>query len=284
MKSNLSTSMYSGFSSLVKTHGIEEAARLAASLGFSSVEFIDMAGTGPTTFQNTDHALLARSILNKHALSVSCYSVGINLVNIESGVQKNPAAIEELKKISDIAASLESPFLHHTLFVNLTLPHNAPSFDEILYPVVDAAGEVADYCKNLGISCIYENQGMYFNGVDNFGKFFNLMKSHCDNVGVCGDVGNSLFVDEDPLPFFEAFIDHIKHVHLKDYIKIENVSELKSRGGTYLESVPVGTGNVDIASCLKALKKHGYCGALSIEDEFIDALPNTFSYLRKNFI
>ena len=284
MKSNVSASMYSGFSSLLKTHGIECAASLAASLGFSSVEFIDIIGAGSPTFQNTDQAILARNILHKHALSVSCYSVGINLVNIESGIQKNPAAIAELKRIADIAASLGSPYLHHTLFVNLTLPHNSPSFDEMLYPVVDAAVEVAGYCKNLGVSCIYENQGMYFNSVCNFRRFFHLMKSYCDNVGVCGDVGNSLFVDEEPFPFFETFVDDIKHVHLKDYKKTEHIRELKSRGGTYLENVPIGTGDIDIASCLKTLKKHGYSGAFSMEDEFIDALPNTFSYLNKNFI
>ena len=284
MKNNLSTSMYSGFSSLVNKHGPEYAAGFASSSGFSSVEFIDIIGTGFTTFQNTDQALLARRILHKHSLSVSCYSVGANLVNIESGVQKNSETIETLKQIAEIAAALGSPYLHHTLFANLTLPHHAPSFDDVLYPVVEAAREVADYCKGLGISCIYENQGMYFNGVCNFNRFFQLMKTHCDNVGICGDIGNSLFVDEDPLPFFEAFIDHIKHVHLKDYKKVTHTSALRSREGIYLKDVPIGSGDIDIPSCLKALKKHGYCGAFSIEDEFIPELPTTFSYLREHFI
>ena len=283
MKNNLSTSMYSGFSSLVNKYGPEYAAGFASSSGFSSVEFIDIIGTGFTTFQNTDQALLARRILHKHSLSVSCYSVGANLVNIESGVQKNSETIETLKQIAEIAAALGSPYLHHTLFANLTLPHNAPSFDDVLYPVVDAAREVADYCKRLGISCIYENQGMYFNGVGNFKRFFHLMKTGCSNVGICGDVGNSLFVDESPLPFFEAFIDYIKHVHLKDYKKVAHESKLISRGGTYLEGTPIGSGDINIDNCLKTLKDHGYCGALAIEDEFINELPATFSYINKHF-
>ena len=276
--------MYSGFSSLVNKYGLEYAASFASFSGFSSVEFIDILGTGFTTFQDTDQALLARRVLHKHSLSVSCYSVGANLVNIESGVQKSSETIAALKKIAEIAAALGSPYLHHTLFTHLTLPPNAPSFDEVLYPVVDAAREVADYCKRLGISCIYENQGMYFNGVGNFKRFFHLMKTGCSNVGICGDVGNSLFVDESPLPFFEAFIDYIKHVHLKDYKKVTHTSELRSRDGAYLENVPIGSGDIDISSCLKALKKHGYCGAFSIEDEFIPELSTTFSYLREHFI
>lgn len=82
--------MYSGFSSLVKKHGIENAAKYASSLGFSSVEFFDMDKSNQVpTFQSIAEAKTAKQILNKYNLFVSCYSVGVNLVTIEGNVQKN---------------------------------------------------------------------------------------------------------------------------------------------------------------------------------------------------
>jgi len=282
-------SMYSGFSSLVKKQGIENAAKFASSLGFSSVEFFDMARSDKTpTFQSVEEAKTAKEILNKYNLLVSCYSVGVNLVTIEGNVQKNTEAIGSLKKFADIAAALGSPYLHHTLIINLSLPQGAPSYDEVITPVVDAACEVAGYCLNLGITCLYEDQGMYFNGVWGFGKFFALMKSKCKNVGVCGDVGNTLFVDESPVPFFEAFIGDIKHVHLKDYIvTVDEKSKLCSRLGVYLKSTKIGGGNIDIESCIRLLNENGYNGALALEDDFTEDYKNsTFKTLEfiKNII
>lgn len=282
---NLNFSMYSGFSSLVKKHGIEYAAKTAKEFGFSSVEFFDVAGAANRvpTFEGVEDAKIAKAVLDKYSLSVACYSVGATLVTLDSNVCVTDSVVTELKRYGEIAAALGCPYLHHTLILNLSLKDGAPSLDEVLLPTVNAACEVADHCKKLGITCIYEDQGMYFNGVFGFGRFFDEMKKRCDNVGVCGDIGNVLFVDEEPLPFFEAFIHDIKHVHLKDYKRVTRECKLKSRGGIFLEGAPPGTGDIDVKSCLKTLYDHGYCGAFAIEDEFINELPATFSYVDKHF-
>ena len=219
----LNFSMYSGFSSLVKKHGIESAAGTAKELGFSSVEFFDAAGTlhRSPTFESVDEAKNAKIILDKYSLSVACYSIGATLVTLDKDACVIESVVAELKHYGDIAAALGSPFLHHTLILNLSLWDGAPTLDEVLAPTVDAACRVADHCKILGLTCIYEDQGMYFNGVYGFGRFYNEMKKRCDNVGVCGDIGNVLFVDEEPLPFFETYIDDIKHVHVTLYCYIK---------------------------------------------------------------
>lgn len=281
----LNFSMYSGFSSLVKKHGIESAAGTAKELGFSSVEFLDAAGTlhRSPTFESVDEAQNAKIILDKYSLSVACYSIGATLVTLDQNARVIDSVVSELKRYGDIAAALGSPFLHHTLILNLSLWDGAPTLDEVLAPTVDAACEVANYCQKLGLTCIYEEQGMYFNGVYGFGRFFGEMKKRCNNVGVCGDIGNVLFVDEEPLPFFETYIDDIKHVHLKDYRKVTTESKLKSHSGVCLESVPIGKGDIAITPCLNLLNAHGYDGALALEDDFINELPTTFSYINKHF-
>ena len=114
---------------------------------------------------------------------------------------------------------------------------------------------------------------MYFNGVNGFGLFYSEMKKRCPNVGVCGDVGNTFFVDESPVPFFQAFAADIKHVHLKDYWMNNELAdgkgcEFRSRSGAGFDGAMIGCGQVDIVSCLDALKAHGYRGAFSLEIDY----------------
>ena len=175
-------SMYNKFSSTVKNQGIEFAAKTAKDLGFSSVELFDMAGADSTpTFCDVESAKRAKEVLERYGLSVSCYSVGANLVTIDGEVKRNDKAINDLLRYADIAKALGSPFLHHTLIVNLRLPDGAPTFEEVFMPVVSAASEIAVYCKDLGLTCIYEDQGMYFNGVKNFGRLYKYQRT-CSRI------------------------------------------------------------------------------------------------------
>lgn len=286
-------SMYSGFFALVRKYGIEQAAKTAAALGFSSVELFDKAGkeSFSPTFPNVQAAARAREVLHQHGLSVSCYSVATTLVAPDSTLQKNAKAIDELKAYADMTAALGAPYLHHTLVLKMPLPTDAPRFDEILEPVAEAAAEVAHYCEGLGLTCLYEDQGMYFNGVEKFGRFFAKMQKRCPNVGVCGDMGNTLFVDESPVPFFRAFAPHIKHVHVKDYRMIvdqqSNTASLCSKGGTLLKDTVIGQGEIDIPGCLQILREHNYKGAFALEDPFCenyaDSARAAFSLVEKHF-
>jgi sugar phosphate isomerase/epimerase len=124
---------------------------------------------------------------------------------------------------------------------------------------------VANYCEQLGLICLYEPQGMYVNG-EGLAVFYREMKQRCQNVGICGDVGNSLFVDYDPRRIFDEFAAEIKHVHLKDYRR-EQASDggYPTRGGYRLFDVALGDGHVDILYCLQRLRKIGYRGAYSLE-------------------
>ena len=272
----MNIAMYNGFSELVKSRGIREAALTAASLGFSSVEPLEFIGNKeyPLTFKTADEASEAAEVLRAHGLSVACLSVCVDVVGIFGDRPTiNRSSLERLKICADIAAALECPYLHHTLISHLRLPENAPSYDEVLPLVLEAAKEVADYCLSLDITCLYEPQGFYFNGAYGFGHFFSLMKKKCSNVGVCGDIGNMLFADESELTVFENHADDIKHVHIKDYFVKSELSEgefckYPSRGGKYILRAPIGKGDIDISSCLGVLKDAGYSGAYAIEDAY----------------
>ena len=288
--------MYSGFSELVKSKGTKAAAEFASSAGASSVELLEMIDKDELhlTYSTPEEAREALAVLKAHGLSVACFSVGVNLVDIVSEKPKIILrSIERLKLCARIAAALECPFLHHTLVHALAPSIGAPSYDEVCELAISAARDVADYCLGLGITCLYEEQGMYFNGTFGFGYFFSRMKSVCSNVGVCGDVGNSFFVDETPKAIFAAHAADIKHVHVKDYFVKKELSEGEvcrhpSRGGAFILRAPIGEGDINIAECFKILGEVGYSGAFAIEDSDLPALPDSIRAVRRlisdNFI
>ena len=254
---------YGEFSTTVRQKGIEETARFAKEKGFSGVEFLESSAQGTTfTLQDIPSAKKTAEILRAHGLDVACYSVECCLWADE---------VENLKKHAELASALGSPFLHHTLIPWLALDENSPSYEQAFEKIIERATEVANYAKSLGLICLYEEQGMYFNG-KGFDDFYLEIKRRCDNVGVCGDFGNDLFVDENPVDFIEKYKTEIKHAHLKDYqfLPRSDQSEkgaewYKTKGGNYLKDCPLGAGVVEFDKAFHALQTSGYQGKYALE-------------------
>ena len=262
--------MYAGFSEALKNRGAEAAAKEAVRLGFSSVELLEYVETEQSVpaIGSVEEAADVRATLEKHGLSVACYSVGLSLWQKGMTPDTVTPMEEILRYHARLAAALGSPFLHHTLL--LGVDKSALTMEEALALIVPAAIRVAQYAKKRGITCIYEGQGMYFNGADGFGAFYSAVKKECPYVRVCGDVGNPLFVDESPLPFFEVFAKDIVHVHIKDYIRAAAPGNepdwAQTRGGAWLRETVIGHGCVPLADCLAVLRAAGYRGAFALEN------------------
>ncbi len=256
-------SMYDQFTELVRAHGIEQAAVYAQAHGFSAVEFL---GTVHPPVESISEAEHARRVLAAQGLSVSCYSVGTTLYD-------SPSEEENLLRHAEYAAALGSPYLHHTLHCSLTRPAASPSFETVLEDVVPRALRVARYAEKLGLVCLYEEQGVYFNGIRHFGTFFHRMQSQATNIGVCADLGNILFADESAEDFVRAFAAETRHVHIKDYRRTfepptDGTAAFRSAGSMYLTETAVGEGDAHVAACLSILREAGYDGRFSLEIGF----------------
>ncbi len=277
-------SFYTHFNGTLAAKGVDGVAEYCEKMGLSSVEVLETAEPGRIhTIPDAHAAEDFRRRMAARGLSTACYSVGTT-------VYGNRGAVESLKRQAEIVSALECPYLHHTLFLDLQIPENAPPEDEILARCTEAAIEIAHYAKPLGVTCIYEDQGMYVNGIENFGKFYRTVKSAAGNVGVCGDVGNILFVDEDPVAFFSAFAEEIVHVHIKDYIRKHDMVSpgmywYPTRGGAWLRDTMTGSGCIDFGSCIEVLKKAGYRGAYAMElchpEPFDEGIRQTMQYLER---
>ena len=254
---------YNNFNGKVRREGIEAAADYARALGFSSVEPLGgMECSYPVSVEDARHM---KAVLQSRGMRTACYSVGITVWGNEA------AAEASLMKHLEIAAAAGSPYLHHTLLLSLALIPGGPSYEEAMEAVLPVALRVAQRAESLGVMCLYEPQGMYFNGLQGFSTFFSEMKRLTANVGVCADLGNTWFVDESILPILEKFGSDVKHVHVKDY-RIREIPPTDgekyyiSRGGKYICNVLPGTGVVDFAACRRLLDDVGYTGAFAMEN------------------
>lgn len=277
--------MYSGFSERLAQYGIEKVAKLATETGFSSVEFLEyLLGDRELIVPDTASASKIKKELDKHNLTTACYSAVAN-------IWREQTTKQDFQKALEIAAELGAPYFHHTLLPWVKPPTDAPSFEDGIKLAIEAAIKVADYAKPLGITCIYEDQGQYVNGVSGFGAFYWELKKNCSNVGICGDLGNILLADEKPEDFLAAFKYEIAHVHMKDYAYINDCDTpgkncWPDRSNRWLCVADVGTGIVDFKACMKVLKESGYNGSYSLElnvpDPYKENMQLVMEYLRKS--
>lgn len=266
---------YNTFFSDLKLHGFEYALAHTAALGYDGVEILYLSGR----LASLDDAKRARERFDAYGLDVVCYSVCVNLTPDRSAI-----AEAELRHHAALASILGSPYLHHTLACALRKSDNAPAYDDIFDHVLQTARRVADACAEQGLTCLYEPQGLYFNGIDGLGRFFTEIKRTHGNVGICGDMGNSLFVGCDPVSVFAHFKDDIRHLHAKNFlITSQNDPDHKCfplQNGTWLCDVGFEQqGAVDLCGCLSALDK--LPTAISIETDGTDEVIGAhIKYLR----
>jgi sugar phosphate isomerase/epimerase len=125
--------------------------------------------------------------------------------------------------------------------------------------IVEKFAEPAEIAEREDIILEIENEQSCFigTGVD-LARFLAEIDSR--NVKAIWDPGNAYYDDarEEAYPVgYEAIKDWIAHVHLKDVVIDKDTGKP--------ECVPIGTGEVDLAGQLKALKRDGYTGCVSLE-------------------
>ena len=111
-----------------------------------------------------------------------------------------------------------------------------------------------------------------------------------ENYGWLCDIGNFLCADCDVVRAVSTAAPYAYHVHVKDFLvksgeKDKPEGFFETRGGNYLRGTVLGHGEVPVATAIKALKRAGYDGYVSLEfegmEENIPALEAGLAYLRK---
>ena len=246
---------------LSKSKSYFEIVDIAANFGIKNIETIN---TLELSDPDKDFAKKLREYADKKDVKFDCVSVGIDLV--EDGNEKN---IQIVKDFADVAKILGSPYIHHTVALNVSDPKKTEKMKDIYFDRgVRAIEEVYDYCEKIGVKAIYEDQGYLFNGKEGFRKLLNATDK---NFGVVADFGNILFVDEVVEEFIPVVKDRIVNVHLKDYLftdgKERNIQkdEYLTLNNNYLKDCNLGDGIVNFDKAFEELKKTGYNGYYALE-------------------
>lgn len=206
--------------------------------------------------------LNAARILGEEAarldMHIPCLSVGVDL--------SRPESVERLKRYADVVRAMGADCLHHTLYPALDPAHKAPDFDSLLKTVAANAREVFDYAASLGIPCIYEEQGLQFNGCERYSAF---LKELDRPAGVVLDMGNIAFVGERPDDFARMFAGRIVHVHVKDYAvrRDPDAGGYTLADGAHLVPTDLCEGDMPVKETLSILRGSGYDGWYTLECE-----------------
>lgn len=252
-------SYYFGCRERVMSRDYDNLFAFLKSADYKAIELLEIFGE-EQIFNSESEVREFADLLKLNNISVSCHSVYIDVFN------DFKLAEDYLKNQVDIASVLGSPFLHHTIKPQLEKTFEESNADNLIPKVLPTLKSIADYAKKKGIKLLYEPQGMYFNG-EGLKKLINAFKeSGVENVGVCMDFGNSMFVDYMPMQVLTDMMPYVCHAHIKDYkICAEGEGDYRSAGGKSFYEVGYDQGDMKNSECLQTLLSAGYDGYFSTE-------------------
>lgn len=238
----------------------------AKELGFDGIEFSSLVHGGNVT--DMEHAAALREEAERLGMPILNYAFGADFINGSGG--DTGAEIARVKGKIDVAQILGVKQVRHDCTAGVK-NGRFHSFDALLPQLVEACREVTEYAASKGIRTMVENHGFFCQDSDRVEKLVNAVNH--ENFGLLVDIGNFTCADEDPVVAVGRVAPYAFHVHAKDfYIRRRELPDpgrgfFQSRAGTWLRGAIIGHGDVLVKTCLAALKRAGYDGALTVEFE-----------------
>lgn len=270
MKIGVSSYSYSRYVNSGKMKQIEviEAAKKA---GFDVIEFSTIAVPEGKTLPEFAKELRAEA--DRVGIEIANYTIGADFIGGSGG--DLDAEIERLKGEVDIAEILGAPGMRHDITYSLSnTDASLRTFEAALPRLVKGCRAVTEYAAKKGIRTMTENHGFISQDSIRVEKLVSAVAN--TNFGVLVDFGNFCCADEDSAVAVGRLAPFAFHAHAKDFhIKSGNgfapgEGWFMSRSGNYLRGAIIGHGNVPLLQSMRALKRTGYDGVLSVEFEGIE--------------
>lgn len=261
------------FRRLVKSGAMKEIEVIlkAKELGFEVIEFSGLDVPEGETIE----AYAAR-------IKEECARVGIEVGNytiaadFQSGCEGNfEAEVTRVFKHVEVAAILGASGMRHDAAKGIKFGATRLNyFDEVLPIIIKGCKAVTEYAELQGIRTMVENHGYFCQDSDRLERLAAGVNH--SNFGLLVDFGNFLMADEDPVRAVGKLMPYASHVHVKDFhIKPGTESYpgadwFVTRGCSYIRGAVFGQGDLPVLQQLKAVKRAGYDGTLSMEFEGIE--------------
>ena len=242
--------------------------KTAKEAGFDVIEFSTIAV--PEGRKLPDFAAELKAEADAVGIPIANYTIGADFVHGSNG--DLDAEVERLKGEVDVAAILGAPGMRHDITYSIKPGEiGLHTFEAALPRIAQGVRAVTEYAASKGIRTMTENHGYISQDSVRIEKLLTAV-AH-PNFGVLLDLGNFYCVDEDSAQAVGRLAPYAFHAHAKDFhIKSGNGVNpgegwFMSRGGNYLRGAIIGHGDVPLLQAIRALKRSGYDGVLSVEFE-----------------
>ncbi|WML48347.1 sugar phosphate isomerase/epimerase family protein [Neobacillus sp. PS3-34] len=256
------------------------------------IDFIDFVGTTKAKgvelldifWKNQKEELpLVESALKKYNLAVPCYAASNNFVSNDP--EYRAQQLQEVKDAVDMAVHFGAKVVR---VFSGNVDENI-SFEDGMKFILDGLEKASRYAEEKGVILCLENHGQFAGRGD---QVLHIIQSiNSPSLKSTFDAGNFLLVDQDPSLAVTELKDVVKHVHIKDFTKVDGPmnQSLKSLKGSYYLGKVAGEGEVDLPYILEKLKACGFDGWYTVEfegteeqkDGSIRAIDNTIKLLEK---
>jgi inosose dehydratase len=156
--------------------------------------------------------------------------------------------------------------------------HNL-SDDEAIFTIREKLHEPLRVAEDFGVKILLEPHGKYTDSLTHVERILDVCDSSA--LGLNLDTGNLWLGGGEPVEFVQKFGDKIEHVHWKDMPK-EMEGDRGKMYGCGMATIPLGTGVVDIAGTVDALKAKGFDGYTTLEIAGDDAVKQSYEFLKQH--
>ncbi|HOM82012.1 MAG TPA: sugar phosphate isomerase/epimerase family protein [Armatimonadota bacterium] len=282
----IGVSSYS-YSRLVRTGAMKQIEVIAAAkeAGFDVIEFSTIAVPEGKTLPGFAEEL--RKEADRVGLPIANYTIAADFLNGSDGNLE--AEIARVKAEVDVAEILGVPGMRHDATRGFAADYTGPkSFDAAVSRLAEGCRAVTEYAASKGIKTMVENHGFFCQDSDRVEKLVTAV-AH-PNFGVLIDIGNFACADEDSQIAVGRLAPYAFHAHAKDfhirpgYLPAPGEGWFMSRAGNYLRGAIIGHGDIPLLGCIRALKRAGFDGVLSIEFEGMEDVLTGIRIGRDNLV
>lgn len=257
----------------MKRNTLAEALADAARLGADGVQIYATTGEFTPDTLGAEAKAKYKALLSRHGLEISALCGDMGGYGFERA-EDNALRIEKTKRIIDLAVEFSA---------RVVTTHIGVIPDEKTHPryavMLSALTECGSYAAAKGVTLAIET------GPEKAKTLKAFIEDTEGGVGVNLDPANfTMVTGQDAVEAVSILKNYIVHTHVKDgrkidpELKAETVYHAFAVGGVAalnackgFEELPIGQGDVDWKSYMKALREIGYDGYLTIEREAGDA-------------
>jgi sugar phosphate isomerase/epimerase len=211
------------------------------------LEFIDLTLEPPCASSWMVDASAIRAALRKHNLRVVGHTAYyLPLASAIADVRRG--AVAEMRRCLEVFQAVGAAWM------NMHPDRHTPFHDRYFYIErnLESIRELLPDCRRTGVGLMIENLPGDFNNAAQLGDLLDAVPE----LGLHLDIGHAnLQVDRNTTEeILAAYGNRLRHVHLHD-----------NKGGHADLHMPLGSGTLDVHGALRALRRCGYDGTITLE-------------------